>query len=130
MSYRQFVVAAAACFGGSVGLLRARRERPRRRAAHERDELAPLHSITSSARTSSVAGMFPSGNIVCEKSKFGENVPAWGFANVVDLRPSLAHVAAALLEPRGTIGSGWGLTPKGRWFDPNRLGRGPRLCFE
>src|SRR5262249_14209690 len=31
-------------------LLRARRERPRgRRAAHERDELASLHSITSSA---------------------------------------------------------------------------------
>ena len=32
-------------------LLRARRERPRRRRAGEkRDELAPLHSITSSAR--------------------------------------------------------------------------------
>ena len=32
-------------------LLRARRERPRRRrAAEQRDELAPLHSITSSAR--------------------------------------------------------------------------------
>src|SRR5262245_12344285 len=35
-------------------LLRARRERPcGRRAAKERDELAPLHSITSSARASS-----------------------------------------------------------------------------
>src|SRR6516225_5066240 len=33
------------------GLLRTRRERPRgRRAADERDELAPLHSISSSAR--------------------------------------------------------------------------------
>src|SRR5262249_36446935 len=32
-------------------LLRARHERPRRRrAAEQRDELAPLHSITSSAR--------------------------------------------------------------------------------
>src|SRR5262245_66651363 len=31
-------------------LLRARRERPRRRAAERRDERAPLHSITSSAR--------------------------------------------------------------------------------
>src|SRR5262245_65574297 len=32
-----------------VGLLRPRRERPRgRRAADERDEIAPLHSITSS----------------------------------------------------------------------------------
>src|SRR5215475_12841929 len=33
------------------GLLRARRERPRdRRAPEQRDELAPFHSITSSAR--------------------------------------------------------------------------------
>src|SRR5262245_51191122 len=39
------------------GFLRARRERPRdRRAAEERDELAAPHSITSSARVSSVGG--------------------------------------------------------------------------
>src|SRR5262245_65152447 len=38
------------------GLLRARRERPRRRAPEQRDERAPLHSITSSARASTVAG--------------------------------------------------------------------------
>src|SRR5262249_28177339 len=37
-------------------LLRLRRERPRRRAADERDELAPLHSITSLARASRVGG--------------------------------------------------------------------------
>ena len=38
-------------------LLRARRERPRRRrAAEQRDELAPFHSITSSARASSDGG--------------------------------------------------------------------------
>jgi hypothetical protein len=37
-------------------LLRARRERPRRRAAEQRYELAPNHSITSSARASSVGG--------------------------------------------------------------------------
>ena len=37
----------------SLALLRPRRERPRRcRAAEQRDELAPLHSITSSARSS------------------------------------------------------------------------------
>jgi len=35
-------------------LLRARRERPSRRAAEQRDEVAPLHSITSSARASSI----------------------------------------------------------------------------
>ena len=40
-----------------LALLRPRRERPRRhRAAEQRDELAPLHSITSSARASSVGG--------------------------------------------------------------------------
>src|SRR5262245_47831265 len=40
-----------------LGLLRPRRKRPpRRRAAEQRDELAALHSITSSARASSVGG--------------------------------------------------------------------------
>src|SRR5262245_31369047 len=38
------------------GLLRARRKRPHRRAAEKRDELASFHSITSSARASSVGG--------------------------------------------------------------------------
>src|SRR5262245_40111928 len=39
------------------GLLRARRKRPRgRRAAKKGDEVAPLHSITSSARARSVGG--------------------------------------------------------------------------
>src|SRR5262249_40825534 len=40
----------------SLWLLRARRERPRGRAAEKRDELATLHSITSSARASNVGG--------------------------------------------------------------------------
>src|SRR5215475_5651338 len=41
----------------NVRLLRARRERPRcHRAAEQRDERAPLHSITSSARASSESG--------------------------------------------------------------------------
>src|SRR5215471_18070642 len=39
-----------------LALLRARRERPRSRRAEQRDELAPLHSSTSSARCSSSAG--------------------------------------------------------------------------
>src|SRR2546430_16742347 len=42
-------------------LLRARRERPRdRRAAEQRDELAPLHSITSSARKRTAGGIVSS----------------------------------------------------------------------
>src|SRR5262245_32018080 len=38
-------------------LLRARRQRPRRRAAEDRDKLAAFHSITSSARASTAAGI-------------------------------------------------------------------------
>src|SRR5262249_51349254 len=38
-------------------LLRMRRERPCRCAAEHHDELAPLHSITSSARASKVGGI-------------------------------------------------------------------------
>src|SRR6516164_9524801 len=41
----------------SLRLLRVRRERPRSRAAEQRDERAALHSITSSARASSVGGI-------------------------------------------------------------------------
>jgi hypothetical protein len=40
----------------ALGLLRARRERPRDRAAKQHDELAPFHSITSSARASTLVG--------------------------------------------------------------------------
>ena len=41
----------------AVALLRPRRERPRRHAAKEREEIAPPnHSITSSAMASSVSG--------------------------------------------------------------------------
>src|SRR5262249_46602796 len=38
------------------GLLRARRQRPCGCATEQRDEVAPLHSITSSARASSEGG--------------------------------------------------------------------------
>src|SRR5262249_57916731 len=38
-------------------LLRARRERPRRSAAEQRDERAPSHSITSSASAISLSGI-------------------------------------------------------------------------
>src|SRR5262249_38987079 len=55
------IVLALACQHSNAshafGLLRPRRERPRcRRAAEKRDELAPPHSITSSASASSLSG--------------------------------------------------------------------------
>src|SRR5262249_50850741 len=52
-------------------LLRARREGPRRRAAEQRDEIAPLHSITSSARASSGSGTFRYGpNVLPGPTRF------------------------------------------------------------
>src|SRR5262249_5885495 len=42
---------------GVAPLLRVSRDRPRRRAAEERNELAASHSITSSARASRVGGI-------------------------------------------------------------------------
>src|SRR5262249_31253012 len=39
------------------GLLRARNQRPRGRAGEQRDELAPFHSITSSARSGNAGGI-------------------------------------------------------------------------
>ena len=41
----------------AMALLRSRRERPRRRTAEERDELAAFHSTTSSASASSLSGI-------------------------------------------------------------------------
>src|SRR5215510_4637517 len=52
-------------------LLRAHRERPRGRAAEQRDELPPFHSITSSARASSVRGT----------SMFNARAAAWLIAS-------------------------------------------------
>src|SRR5262245_6679920 len=53
--------------GNFSALLRARRERPRGcRAAEQRDEIAPFHSITSSARASRVGGtVIPNARAVC-----------------------------------------------------------------
>jgi hypothetical protein len=59
-------------------LLRLRRERPRRHCAPEkRDELAPLHSITSSARPSNVNGKVrPSILAVSRRCGGWANIPA------------------------------------------------------
>jgi hypothetical protein len=53
-------------FGDALGLLRACRERPRRHTAKQRYELAPPHSITSSAMASNDGGtVMPSILAVC-----------------------------------------------------------------
>ena len=95
-------------------LLRARRERPRRRrAAEKRDELAPPHSITSSARASSVGGTSrPSALAVLqvddqlELGRLQDRQVGWllaledatgidaGLANQVGIARSVAHQPA------------------------------------
>jgi hypothetical protein len=54
-------------------LLRARRERPRGRAAEQRDELAPFHSITSSASASTFDGMVIPSALAVERLKTSSN---------------------------------------------------------
>src|SRR5262245_16917157 len=61
-------------------LLRARRERPRRSATNERNELAPFHSITSSASASNLSGIIkPSAFAVLKSSRQlgDELMPFW-----------------------------------------------------
>src|SRR5262245_3756356 len=69
-------------------LLRARRERPRGcRAAEQRDELAAPHSITSSARASSVAGTSrPSALAVLRLIK-NSNLVAWSTGRSAGFSP-------------------------------------------
>src|SRR5262249_10859007 len=56
-------------------LLRPRRERPpRRSAAEQRDELAALHSITSSARASSLSGIVRPSALAVLRFKFRSNL--------------------------------------------------------
>src|SRR6266478_5611078 len=63
----------------ALALLRTRGEGPRnRRAADERDELAPLHSITSSARASSVGGTVrPRAKAVFKLMISSKSVACW-----------------------------------------------------
>src|SRR5262249_14793475 len=56
-------------------LLRAHRERPCcRRAAEKRDERPPLHSITSSARASSVGGISRPSNLAAVRLMMSSNL--------------------------------------------------------
>ena len=62
----RFIKGLAGGFQQYRRLLRARREWPRRRAADERDERAPFHSIVSSATNSSALGTsMPRALAVC-----------------------------------------------------------------
>src|SRR5437762_4521649 len=83
-------------------LLRARRERPCRRT-EQRDELATFHSITSSARSSSVGGTVrPSALAVFRLISIAGN-KTWAVgsgAGLAEQRPGAAGWQAASL-PRG-----------------------------
>src|SRR5262249_45795236 len=91
-----------------LGLLRARRERPRRcRAAEQRDELAALHSITSSARASRIGKTSKPKALAALRLITNSNlVPCWtgksaGFTPLRILSTKLAeryHVSLRLTE--------------------------------
>src|SRR5262249_29996066 len=70
-------------------LLPARRERPRRRrAAEKRDELAPPHhSITSSARASSVAGISRPSALAVGRLMTNSNLVDWTTGSSAGLAP-------------------------------------------
>src|SRR5262249_42342745 len=69
-------------------LLRARRERPRgSRAADERYELAALHSITSSARASSVGGISRPSALAVERLITNSNLLDWTTGRSAGLAP-------------------------------------------
>src|SRR5215475_6900609 len=63
------------------------RERPRRRAAEQRDELAALHSITSSARASSVGGTVRPNTLAAVKLITSSNLVGNSIGRSLGLAP-------------------------------------------
>src|SRR5262249_28289029 len=84
-------------------LLCARRERPYRRAAEQFDELAPLHSITSSARNKSDAGMDKPKASAVRKFKTCSNLVGRSIGTSAGLAPCStfpARTPTRLYSPR------------------------------
>src|SRR5262249_23650160 len=88
-------------------LLRARRERPRDRAAEQSDELASLHSITSSARATKIGERSKPKVLAVFRLTTNSNlVPCWtgnsaGFAPLRILSTKVAeryHMSLTLME--------------------------------
>src|SRR4029079_14059270 len=83
---RQYADAAHA-----LGLLRTRNERQRCRTGEARDERAPLHSITSSARASSAGGtLSPSAlavlRLITSSYLVGAGAGAWARCSPLGMR--------------------------------------------
>src|SRR5262249_33454054 len=80
-------------------LLRPRRERPRDRAAEQRDELAPFHSITSSARPERGSGtVMPSAfavlRLITSSKRVGCSIRQFIYARHSIERPASGTLAA------------------------------------
>src|SRR5260370_38790604 len=69
-------------------LLRTRRQRPRHRAAEQRDELAPLHlgghSINSSARSKKASGIFRPSTLAVVRLMTRSNLVGCPAQNLID----------------------------------------------
>src|SRR5262249_22624866 len=88
-------------------LLRPRRERPRCcRAAEQRDELAPLHSITSSASASSLSGIVRLSALAVVRLKTRSNLAgcSTGMSPGVAPRRILSTSSAARRNKAGMFG--------------------------
>jgi hypothetical protein len=86
-----------------VSLLRARRERPRRRAAEQRHELAPPHSITSSARTKNDSGIASPIALAVRRLMISSNIVGCSIGKSPGFAPlSISVLARAAMA--------WGLT--------------------
>src|SRR5207244_5193890 len=57
------------------------------RAAEKRDEIAPLHSITSSARARSVGGTLRPSNLAVSVLMTSSNLSAWATGRSAGLAP-------------------------------------------
>ena len=86
----------------AFGVLRARRERPRYRAAEQRDERAAVHSITSSARRRiAVGNLTPSLRL--DAGRFNKRPPSFNLG-LVERTKCLRRLLLARRNFRSEIG--------------------------
>src|SRR5262249_46785091 len=76
-------------------LLRSRRERPPRRATEQRDELAPVHSITSSTSASSLGGTVRASALAVWRLIINSNLVACSTGRSAGLAPLRIRAAYA-----------------------------------
>src|SRR5262249_14303403 len=80
----------------ALALLRPRRERPRRRASNQRDELAAPHSITSSARSRKDSGIVRPSALAVVRLMMRSNLVGCSTGMSPGFAPDVACLTAAI----------------------------------